>query len=88
MRSTLVKVIVLVLVVIGLVRDGEILDTFISAWFSVALIYIHDRLVSRDYNFGYQPGLAESWDVSEDGLTCTVYLRNNVKFHDGTDLPA
>ena len=74
--------------IIGFDRDGEILDTIKTAWYSDALIYIHDRLVSRDYNFGYQPGLAEKWDVSEDGLIWTFYLRKGVKFHDGSELTA
>jgi peptide/nickel transport system substrate-binding protein len=74
--------------VIGFDRDAEIMDTIKTSWYSDALIYIHDRLVSRDYNFGYQPGLAEKWDVSEDGLTWTFYLRKNVKFHDGSDFDA
>jgi peptide/nickel transport system substrate-binding protein len=34
------------------------------------------------------PGLAQSWDISKDGLVYTFKLRPNVKFHDGTPLTA
>lgn len=34
------------------------------------------------------PGLAESWDISEDGLTYTVHLRQNVFWHDGEQFDA
>jgi peptide/nickel transport system substrate-binding protein len=34
------------------------------------------------------PGLAESWEVSEDGMEYTFTLRQGVTFHDGTDFNA
>ncbi|HSK94233.1 MAG TPA: ABC transporter substrate-binding protein [Candidatus Angelobacter sp.] len=36
----------------------------------------------------YVPELAEAWDVSEDGLTWTLTIRDDVTFHDGEPLTA
>ncbi|MBI1880103.1 MAG: ABC transporter substrate-binding protein [Chloroflexi bacterium] len=35
-----------------------------------------------------RPALAESWEVSEDGLTYTFTLRQGIKYHDGADFNA
>ncbi|MDQ2089617.1 ABC transporter substrate-binding protein [Marimonas arenosa] len=34
------------------------------------------------------PGLAKSWDISDDGLTYTFHLNEGVTFHDGTAMDA
>lgn len=35
-----------------------------------------------------EPGIAEDWSVSEDGLVWTFNLRDNAKFHNGRDVVA
>lgn len=45
----------------------------------------YDTLVK--YNAGeFVPGLAESWEISDDGTVYIFKLRKGVKFSDGTDL--
>lgn len=49
----------------------------------------YDRLIGYDYETAqYQPELAKSWEVSEDGMEYTFYLRDDVKWHDGTQFTA
>ena len=44
---------------------------------------IYQGLLDYDFKLRPVPKLAESFDVSEDGLTYTFRLRKNVKWHDG-----
>lgn len=47
---------------------------------------IYDRLIdclTVDGEPKLVPGLAKSWDISEDGLVYTFHLRDDVKFHNG-----
>ena len=55
---------------------------------STSLANIYDTLIFPNAEGGVDPWLAESWDVSDDGLTYTFHLREGVKFHDGSELLA
>lgn len=54
---------------------------------SIAYCNLYDTLVFPTED-GVEPDLAESWDVSTDGLTYTFHLKEGVMFHDGTELTA
>ena len=45
---------------------------------------LYDSLCSRNYETGeVKPQIAESWSLSEDGLTWTFNLRDDAYLHDG-----
>jgi ABC-type transport system substrate-binding protein len=47
-----------------------------------------EYLFSYDTNERFIPQLAESWNVSPDGKSLTIKIRQGVKFQDGTPLNA
>lgn len=49
---------------------------------------IHCSLTELDGDFNVVGDLAESWDISDDGMTYTFYLNPNATFHDGTPVTA
>jgi peptide/nickel transport system substrate-binding protein len=49
---------------------------------------LFDSLVELDQGLNVRPLLAESWEVSPDGLTYTFRLRKGVKWHDGVPFTA
>lgn len=51
-----------------------------------AIQMVFTGLVQLDNNLQVQPQLAQSYDVSYDGLTYTFHLRPHLKFSDGTPL--
>ena len=65
--------------------DPHVTSAYVS--FQVAE-NVFDTLVEPDENLEMVPSLAESWEVSDDGLTYTFDLRDGVTWHDGTPLTA
>jgi peptide/nickel transport system substrate-binding protein len=49
---------------------------------------IYEGLTRIDRTGAVQPGLAQSWTISPDGLTYRFALRPGVSFHDGTNFDA
>jgi len=49
---------------------------------------LFEGLVKIDNKGNILPGVAEIWEISEDGLEYTFYLRDNVKFHNERELVA
>lgn len=52
------------------------------------IITIFEPLLLIDENNDVIPGQAESYEVSEDGLTWTFHMRDGLKWSDGSDLTA
>src|SRR6266516_3043038 len=59
--------------------DGQ---SYIAEW------PMFDSLLELDQNLNVRPLLAESWEVSRDGLTYTFKLRKGVRWHDGKPFTA
>ncbi|RPJ59713.1 MAG: ABC transporter substrate-binding protein, partial [Dehalococcoidia bacterium] len=78
-------------IIVGLQAEPTSLDSHqISDYNSARATYnIYDSLLRfKDESTEVEPGLAESWSVSDNGLEYTLKLRQGVKFHDGTDFNA
>ena len=63
---------------------SKVTDTYSS----IAIGNSGSNLLRRDEDGNLQPDLAESVEVSDDGLTYTATLRDNLKWSDGSDLTA
>jgi len=59
-----------------------------SSELGIPLTSVYDTLVWQDLSGEFVPGLAKLWEISDDGLTYTFHLRDDVVFHDGTPFDA
>ena len=65
-------------------NPGITTDT--QAWSVMGKLF--NGLTYLDGEYRSHPDLAESWDISRDGLTYTFRLRRDVRWHDGQPLTA
>lgn len=70
---------------IGLAEDPDILDPDQSRTFVGRIVYasLCDKLVEITPQLEIIPMLATGWSWSDDGMTLTMTLRDDVTFHDG-----
>ncbi len=75
---------------IGLQEDPDALDTDQARTFVGRIVFesLCDKLVNITPELDFVPELATSWGWSDDGLTLTMQLREDVVFHDGTAFDA
>ena len=72
--------------IFGSSEDPKTLDAaYVSDGESLRVIYqVYETLVALEPGTTeVVPGLAEEWEISDDGLTYTFHLREGVTFHDG-----
>lgn len=76
--------------VIGVTTDPDTLVPWKATQFQAVnvLQQLYGTLTEFDENLQVVPGLAESWQASEDGKQVTLKLRQGVKFADGSAFDA
>lgn len=74
---------------IGLTSDAVNLDPQAGEELSSNILFYHiyDPLVRRNADLSFGPGLAESWELTDD-TTWVFRLRKGVKFHNGEEFKA
>ncbi len=74
----------------GLYAGANSIDPHFSASYpSRTLLFgTYETLITVDQNGAPLPMLAESWEVSPDGLTFRFHLRHGVKFQNGKEMTA
>ena len=76
---------------IGMTNEVDSFNPFngIEAESYEAWALMYDYMISySDKDMSPQPSLATSWDTSDDGLTWTFHIRDDVKWTDGEPLTA
>lgn len=57
-----------------------------ASWLVFSNIY--DTIIGKNMDLEFEPLIAESWEISDDGLDYTFVIRDGMMFHDGTPVNA
>jgi peptide/nickel transport system substrate-binding protein len=75
------------------VQGAGDIDTLDPAWNyenfgDDVILNVYEQLITYDHAnaTAFVPALAEDWEISEDGMTYTFYIRDGVTFHNGAGL--
>ena len=70
--------------------DPPTLDPHLSGDTTSAgvVVEIYSGLVALNTDLQLVPDVADRWEISEDGMTYTFYIRDNARFHDGKPITA
>lgn len=71
-------------------NDPPTLDPHLTtdATSAAIIVEVFGGLVTINRDLDVVPDLAEDWEVSQDGLTYTFFLRQDARFHDGEPVTA
>ncbi len=77
----------------GTLREGYDLDfsrmdPINTSWYDPGFYALYEHAITIDPDSAYVPQIAESWEVSEDGMALTLKIRTGLKFHSGAVLDA
>jgi len=74
--------------VVGMTSDVDQMFPWKATQFQAVAVLgnIYGTLTELDQDLNVVPGLAESWEASEDGTTLSFDLRDGVTFQDGAPL--
>ncbi|MBE0596538.1 MAG: peptide-binding protein, partial [Desulfuromonadales bacterium] len=77
-------------IILGSIGDATTLLPVIASDSASSAInsLVYSGLVRYDKNLEIEGDIAESWEISDDNLTITFRLRQDVRWHDGTPLTA
>ncbi|CRF35686.1 peptide ABC transporter substrate-binding protein [Brachyspira suanatina] len=72
-------------IIVNLFTEPLTIDPSLNtdSWPASYMLHNFEGLVKKDENNNIIPGVAESWNISEDGLIYTIKLRTNAKWSDG-----